>query len=243
MAMQTILNLNGRSYEVQQFEQNFYLESIRSDGYTVSFLPCNGELYIVLDSPTDNFLLELMYDAWSTPIVEGELNVFDVLQDLPVRKIVFRRAYITLHQEHFRTNALSPHLLEGESNMKIVLCITPQEMVINKTIRIARNYSWQWEKVKDDELMPHKKVSNPEIRLQDAYWIKDDGSRCRVFPLDKKVCLYLVLVEFEAFIGNELEFEFMEETKDGVYAVSVKGKVPNDGIIVIRDFLFSKKGE
>ncbi len=125
--------------------------------------------------------------------------------------------------------------------MQTRFVITAQEMVINKFVRISRNHCWRWVKVQDDELMPQTIISNPEMRLRNAYWIKEDGSLCRAFPIGQKVQLHLVLGEFETFIGPKVEFNFREVTEEGVYSASVEGNVPEDGVMIVDDFEFKHK--
>lgn len=241
MAVRAVLTLNGKEFDVQNFEQSFILNTRPHNGCPTTFLPHGGELHIQLNTPEGTFISDLMSSAWDNPIVEGELNVYDVLQDMPVRRITFRKALITLYKDRFTTKVLEPSLVDGSSNMQTSLCITPQEMIINKFVRISRNYGWRWIKVKDDELMPQTIISNPEMKLRDAYWIKEDGSQCKVFPIGTRVTLYLVLGEFETFVGDEIEFHFHEKTEEGVYTASVKGCVPEDGIMVVEDFEFKPR--
>lgn len=241
MAIRAILTLNGKEYDVQQYEQRFHLPINPYKGYPTVGEPYGGELHFTIDTPMDNFLLELMYSAWPPKIIDGELNVYDICEDIPIRRITFRKALFTLYQERFRTKTLEPYITDGDSNMQVRCILTPQEMIINKFIRISRNHWWRWVKVQDNELMPQAIMSNQEMRLRDAYWIKSDGSHCRVFPIGQKVRLYLVLDQFEAFIGTKIEFNFSEVTKDGVYSASVEGYVPESGILNVENFEFKLK--
>lgn len=83
-------------------------------------------------------------------------------------------------------------------------------MIVNKFVRASRDHWWRRVKVQDDELMPQTIISNPEMRLTDAYWSKEDQSLCGEFPIRQKVCSHLVLGEFETFIGTGVEFNFSE---------------------------------
>ncbi|MDD7437934.1 MAG: type VI secretion system tube protein TssD [Bacteroidales bacterium] len=243
MAIRAILTLNGKEYEVLQYEHCFHLTTDPYKGYPLIGNPYGGELHFLINTPEDNFLLDLMYSVWDKPSVEGELNVYDGLEDMPVRRITFRKALFNLYQDRFTTKTLEPWLSDGESNMQTRFVITAQEMIINKFVRMSRNHWWRWVKVQDDELMPQTIISNPEMRLVDAYWIKEDQSLCRVFPIGQKVCLHLVLGDFETFIGTEVGFNFNDVTEEGVYSASVKGTVPEDGVIIVENFTFSKRKE
>lgn len=241
MTIRAVLTLNGKEYEVQQYEQSFHITTDPYKGYPLVGEPYGGELYFLINTPEENFLLDLMYSVWDNPIIEGELNIYDVLEDMPVRRVTFRKALLNLYQDRFTTKTLEPWLSDGESNMQTRFVITAQEMVINKFVRISRNHCWRWVKVQDDELMPQTIISNPEMRLRDAYWIKEDGSLCRVFPIGQKVQLHLVLGEFETFIGTKVEFNFREVTEEGVYSASVEGNVPEDGVMIVDNFEFKHK--
>lgn len=184
-----------------------------------------------------------MSSAWDSPIVEGELNVYHTSADMPVRRVTYRKALFLCYGDRFTTPVFEPSLRDGDNNMQTSVILTPREMIINKFVRISRSYSWRWTKVQEEELMPEVLISNPEMKLKDAYWLKEDKSQCRVFPIETRVTLYLVLQDFENFIGQELEFSFSEKTKEGVYTAEAKGIVPKDGIMQVEDFQFklSKK--
>lgn len=244
MAIHAILTLNGKEYEVKQYEQSFYLLTNPYKGYPTVGEPYYGELHFTIDTPVDNSLLELMYSVWDNPIIDGELNVYDTIGDMPLRRIAFRKALFTLYKERFTTKTLEPsYITDGVSNMQTRCILTPQEMIINKFVRISRNNWWRWVKVKDDELMPKTTMSNPEMRLKDAYWIKEDGSHCRIFPIGQKVHLYLVLGNFETFIGTKIEFNFSEVTDEGIYSASVEGNVPENGVMIVEDFMLFKRNQ
>lgn len=239
MAIRAVLRLNEREYEVRSFEQIFQLPVQRVDGYPSGPFPYNGELLINLSTPPDDYLIDLMFDLWEEQPISGELQVFDGLSDQPFRRISFRRATIIGHQEQFSDGTPIPYEPRRKADFCTTLRITPRELAINKFIRLTRDFGWRWHKVKDEELSPRSKSITPEVRLIDAYWIKEDGSKSRVFPIGRKVCLHLILSNYEDFIGQDLSFDFEEETKEGVYSATVSGTVTDDGHMKVDSFELS----
>ena len=63
---------------------------------------------------------------------------------------------------------------------------------------------------------------------------------CKEIPFDHPVTLYIKVVNH--YEGQNLDFEFEEETDEGVYHASCSGQADADGIVVIEDFEF-KRGE
>ena len=58
-------------------------------------------------------------------------------------------------------------------------------------------------------------------------------------PIGRKVCLHLILSNYEDFIGQDLSFDFEEETKEGVYSATVSGTVTDDGHMKVDSFELS----
>ena len=79
----------------------------------------------------------------------------------------------------------------------------------------------------------------PEVCLINAYWLKPDGTECKEIPFDHPVKLYLKVVNHN--IGQTLQFEFEEETDEGIFHASCSGQADADGIVSIDNFEFKKK--
>ncbi len=94
------LTLNGHNYDVRLLDQNFDL-STSWRGDPRQLLASGGQLCILMDTPADNFILELMLGKEEDPTVEGSLEICDGTSDLPIRRIQFSKAYITKYQETF----------------------------------------------------------------------------------------------------------------------------------------------
>jgi hypothetical protein len=113
-------------------------------------------------------------------------------------------------------------------------------MWINNSVKAARIFGGCW--MEDEEcLMRMKEVDAvPEVCIINAYWIKPDGTMCKEIPFDHPVKLYIKLVNH--YVGQNLSFEFEEETEEGLYHASCSGKANADGIVIIEDFEFKKEG-
>ena len=94
------LTLNGHHYDVELLNQSFYL-STGWNSHPRHTLPGDGQLCILMNTPADNFILELMMKTEETPLAEGQLEIYDAKSDMPVRQIKFSKAYITEFRETF----------------------------------------------------------------------------------------------------------------------------------------------
>ena len=93
MDIRTTLTLNGRSYDVDLFDQCFY-RLVGWRGNLLSHYPADGDLYVSMWSPNDYFILELMLKDEDKPRARGSLEIYDGLGDLPVRRIQFNEGCI-----------------------------------------------------------------------------------------------------------------------------------------------------
>lgn len=67
------------------------------------------------------------------------------------------------------------------------------EMTINKRLDIERRFFWLWNKTPLKPMKMKEVVADPNIHINDAYWINPNGEKCRDFPVGESVKLYLVL--------------------------------------------------
>ena len=93
MDTRTTLTLNGRSYDVDLFDQCFY-RLVGWRGNLLSHYPDDGNLYVSMEAPNDYFILKLMLKDEDKPCARGCLEIYDGLGDLPVRRIQFNEANI-----------------------------------------------------------------------------------------------------------------------------------------------------
>ena len=232
MDIRTTLTLNGRSYDVDLFDQCFY-RLVGWRGNLLSHYPADGDLYVSMAAPNDYFILELMLKDEDKPRARGCLEIYDGLGDQPVRRIQFNKAYIISYREIFNP--------EGDGGMTAYLHLSPQDMWINNSVRTARKFWGCWMEEEEEEPMRMKEVDAvPEVCIINAYWIKPDGTMCKEIPFDHPVKLYIKLVNH--YVGQNLSFEFEEETEEGLYHASCSGKANADGIVIIEDFEFKKEG-
>lgn len=230
MDIRTTLTLNGRSYDVDLFVQCFY-RLVGWRGNLLSHYPDDGDLYVSMEAPNDYFILELMLKDEDKPRARGCIEIYDGLGDLPVRRIQFNEAYIISYRETFNP--------KGDGGMTAYLHLSPQNMLINSSVNMARKFSGRWIE-EEEEPMSVKEVDTvPEVCIINAYWIKPDGTMCKEIPFNHPVKLYIKVVNHNA--GQDLSFEFEEETDEGVYHASCSGKADADGIVIIEYFEFKKE--
>ena len=130
-----LLTLNGHNYDVKLLIQSFELP-VGWNGFPKQSLPGGGQLRLLMDTPADNFILELMMKTEENPIAEGLLEIYDGTDDIPLRHIKFSKAYITEFRETF-------NILNG-GEMTTYVQISPMEMTINKRLDIERRFFWLW---------------------------------------------------------------------------------------------------
>lgn len=70
------LTLNSHHYDVELLNQSFYL-STGWNGHPRHTLPGDGQLCILMNTPTDNFILELMMKTEGTPTTERQLEIYE----------------------------------------------------------------------------------------------------------------------------------------------------------------------
>lgn len=68
-----LLTLNGHNYDVKLLIQSFELP-VGWNGFPKQSLPGGGQLRLLMDTPADNFILELMMKTEENPIAEGLLR-------------------------------------------------------------------------------------------------------------------------------------------------------------------------
>mgnify|MGYP000849353619 CR=1 FL=1 len=230
MPTTALLTLNGHSYDVRLLNQSFGLP-VGWNGFPKQSLADDGQLRVLMDTPADNFILELMMKTEENPIAEGRLEIYDGTDDIPFRHIKFSKAYITEFRETF-------DVLNG-GEMTTYVQISPMEMTINKRLDIERRFFWLWNRTPQKPMQMKEVVADPDIYINDAYWINPDGEKCREFPVEETVKLYLVLGNYN--VGQTVQFNFEEETDKGVYHASSSGRTNDKGMVIIEDFELKKK--
>ncbi len=117
--------------------------------------------------------------------------------------------------------------------------ISPMQMTINKKVKMGRRIFWLWSEVEKEPMQISEVVADTDVHINDAYWIKPDGTKCREFPVGEAVKLYLVLGNFN--VGQTIQFGFEEETDEGIYHASCSGQTNDKGMVIIEDFELKKK--
>lgn len=230
MSTIALLTLNGHSYDVRLLNQSFNLP-VSWNGFPKQSLAGDGQLRMAMDTPADNFILELMMKTEENPIAEGQLEIYDGTDDMPFRCIKFDKAYITEFRETF-------DVLNG-GEMTTYVQISPMEMTINKRLNVERRFFWLWNRKLEETMQMREVTAVPEVCLINAYWLKPDGTECKEIPFDHPVKLYLKVVNHN--IGQTLQFEFEEETDEGIFHASCSGQADADGIVSIDNFELKKK--
>ena len=109
------------------------------------------------------------------PIAERLLEIYDGTDDIPLRHIKFSKAYITEFQETF-------NILNG-GEMTTYVQISPMEMTINKRLDIERRFFWLWNKTPLKPMKMKEVVADPNIHINNAYWLNANWVKCRDFPV------------------------------------------------------------
>ena len=230
MSTIALLTLNGHNYDIRLLNQSFGLP-VGWNGFPKHSLAGDGQLRILMDTPADNFILELMMKTEENPIAEGQLEIYDGTDDIPFRCIKFSKAYITEFRETF-------DVMNG-GKMTTYVQISPMEMTINKRLDIERRLFWLWNRIPQKPMQMQEVVADPDVHINDAYWINPNGEKCREFPIGEAVKLYLVLGNYN--VGQTIQFDFEEETDEGVCRASCSGRTDDKGMVIIEDFELTKK--
>lgn len=98
MYIRTTLTLNGRTYDVNLFDQSFY-HLVGWYGNLRSHSPGGGNLHLMMEAPQDYSILELMLKDEDQPRAHGCLEIFYGTSETPVRRIKFNAAYIVSYRE------------------------------------------------------------------------------------------------------------------------------------------------
>ncbi len=231
MYIRTTLTLNGRTYDVNLFDQSFY-HLVGWYGNLRSHSPGGGNLHLMMEAPQDYSILELTLKDEDQPRAHGCLEIFYGTSETPVRRIKFNAAYIVSYRETFNP--------QGNGGMNAYLHLAPQDMVINNSVKMVRWLGGGWTEEQEEPMQMKEVEAVPEVCIINAYWIKPDGTMCKEIPFDHPVKLYIKVVNH--YEGQNLSFEFEEETDEGVYHASCSGKADADGIVIIEDFEFKKEG-
>ena len=170
MSTIALLTLNGHSYDVRLLNQSFNLP-VSWNGFPKQSLAGDGQLRVAMDTPADNFILELMMKTEENPIAEGQLEIYDGTDDMPFRCIKFDKAYITEFRETF-------DVLNG-GEMTTYVQISPMEMTINKRLYVERRFFWLWNRAPQKTMQMKEVVADSNVHINDAYWINPNGEKCK----------------------------------------------------------------
>lgn len=153
MAVRAVLTLNGKEYEIQQFQQIFSQYSCPSNcipNCQVQF----GHLECILKTPEDNDILELMLPNKYSLNIEGKLEIW-AGEDLPQRRINFTKGIIINYGETF-----DPSSSEG---MITRVVVAAWQMDINKLpmLRYKMGYPWVFVDWEEPKPIPEKSYTPP----------------------------------------------------------------------------------
>lgn len=247
MAAEILLEINGHKYNASGFSYDFY-QVPDFKGKSVTGIK-GGDIHVVLDSSYDNSILETMlsdktrkvpcvpWEEYEPCPVSGRIQF--VQDDVHVFcELAFEEAYITRYKEKMDANGYP---------MSILLTISTLRLDINRFVRMDRRpettYGLGWVKYIDKRESSIILQTKPSVsaRIIDAYWIKEDGSKCKIFPIGIKVCLFLVLADFNSIIGEKFDFLFEEKTGEEIYTASYSKIITDNGLIKIENFEFKRK--
>lgn len=227
------LTLNGHSYDVKVQNHNFDVP-IGWSGFPRQSLLGDGQLHILMDTPADNFILELMFKTKENPVAEGCLEVYDGTSDIPIRRIQFSKAYITRYRETFD--------LLGNGRMTTYVQISPMQMTINKKVKMERRFFWLWSEVEEEPIpLNQSQTVQEDKEIVDIYWTygKDEIRIKEISRFYVDMNLHIKTRGYAA--GEYLSITIRRE--DGLpvsltrTSISFTGKVDENGEIILLNIL------
>lgn len=179
---------------------------------------------VMLESTDNNRLFQQMiHEDIST--VDGSIEVLSGDDEVCVRRIEFKEAYIYAYGEDMQSYSRLP--------MTTNVSISPMRMDFNDRLKIDRRWPDYngWGKVKEEVKYVRAK-SVPNTRMTDAYWIDGKNNEVRELFLNHPVTLF---VAFENYTTNKtINLKF--ENEDKTHSFEHSGVVEPNGIMKIENF-------
>ncbi|WP_455537467.1 type VI secretion system tube protein TssD [Prevotella koreensis] len=233
MSTIALLTLNGHSYDVRLLNQSFNLP-VSWNGFPKQSLAGDGQLRVAMDTPADNFILELMMNTEENPIAEGQLEIYDGTDDMPFRCIKFGKAYITEFRETF-------DVLNG-GEMTTYVQISPMEMTINKRLDIERRFFWLWSKaLKVENSVKSLPIGVDDKEIIDIYWTYGKEQ----IPIENVSRFYVDMnlhIKTKGYnVGESLSITIKRDDNLPIFStepsITITGKVDENGNVILSNIL------
>lgn len=224
------LIINESEYDILRFNYKFQRDT-DTKGRPVGVY-YGGEISVLLESTANIRLFEQMIHK-DMPMVDGSIEVFSGEDEVCIRRIEFKEAYIYSYGEHLKCASWLP--------MLTTVAISPMRLDFNNTIRLDRKWprANYWQNYQPEEVKYVRGESTPNVRITDAYWINENGNKVRDLVTDQEVTLYIVLEYFT--IGQMIDVTFEDSDNMGVYRADCSGTVNKDGLLIIENFKMKKQ--
>ena len=124
-------------------------------------------------------------------------------------------------------------------NSPMVMTVYLSPGIIKRNNLEAREKEWRKSNV---HLVKTDKVDNDIaniIYIKDAYWITDEGLKCRDITINEPVILYIQLKDY--VIGKNVTFQFEYSLNNLIQKDTYTGVIDCNGIVKIENFIIRKK--
>lgn len=125
----------------------------------------------------------------------------------------------------------------GNSPMVMTVYLSPG--IIKRNNLEAREKEWRKSNV---HLIKTDNVDNDYtniIYIKDAYWITDEGSKCRDITINEPVILYIQLKDYVT--GKNVIFQFEYSLNNLIQKETYAGVIDCNGIVKIENFIIRQK--
>lgn len=225
-----ILTINNSEYDILRMNQNYQRDT------DAKGRPCSvyygGEILVEVESTGNSELFRLMTHK-EMPPVSGKIEVFSGDDEMCVRRIEFKEAYLYAYKEALQCASSLPMITS--------IAISPLRLDYNNNmLRLDRKWPRAphgWQKYEPEEVKYAKVASTEEkknMKITDAYWIDKNNKKQRNLLTDYPVKLYIVLEEYTS--GAEATFHFEDVDNEGWEAADYSGTIDKDGVVEIDNF-------
>lgn len=224
-----VLKVDNSEYDILRFNQTFQRD-VDTKGR-----PCSnyygGEIYVQFASTDDMRLFRKMIHE-DVPTIDGAIEVFSGSDDVCVKRIVFKEAYVYSYGENIQCVGWTP--------MTTDVMISPMRLDYNNNIlRLDRKWprASGWQKYEEEKVKYAKVVSNEtkeSMKIIDVYWMDNKKKKHRVLYTNHPVKLYIVMEEY--IKGETVDFHFEENIGGICYSANCSGIVSQNGVVEIEKF-------
>lgn len=125
----------------------------------------------------------------------------------------------------------------GSSSMIMTIYLSPG--IIKRNNLEPKEKVW---KMSNIHLIQSDKIDDNytnTIYIKDAYWITEEGLKCRDIAINEPVILYIQLKDYIA--GKKVTFQFEYSLNNFIQKKTYTGVIDSNGIVKIENFIIRKK--